>query len=134
MSKKIADRGLKSEFIIDSAGTSDEEEGNAIYPPAARKLRSEGVPILNHRAKRLCKRDYDSFDLFLCAEQRNVNAAKRILDDGEGKVIRMLDFSDNPRDIADPWWTGDFDSAYRDIDEACDSIIAYALSSGLIKG
>ena len=129
MSHLVKERGLEGEFVIDSAGTSDEEAGNDIYPPAMRKLRAEGVEVLPHRAKQLKPSDYDKYDLFLCAEQRNVSSAKFILGgDKDGKVKRMLDLSEDPRNIADPWWTGDFDKAYADIVEACESLLEYALS------
>ena len=126
MSAIVKERGLESQFVIDSAGTSDEEEGNGIYPPAVRKLQEKGVPTLSHRAKKLKEADYEKYDLFLCAEQRNVEAAKRIFGgDRDGKVMRMLDISANPRNIADPWWTGDFETAYRDISEACECLLYY---------
>ena len=99
-----------------------------------RKLRAEGVTVLPHRAKQLKASDYDRFDLFLCAEQRNVSSAKYIFGgDKDGKVVRMLDFSNDPRNIADPWWTGDFDKAYADIVEACESVLEYAHKNGIIK-
>ncbi|MCM1306883.1 MAG: low molecular weight phosphotyrosine protein phosphatase [Bacteroides sp.] len=134
MTRLVNECGLCDEFIIDSAGTSDEEQGNGIYPPAERKLRAEGIEILPHRAKRLKASDYDRFDLFLCAEQSNVASAKYIFGgDREGKVFRMLDLSKNPRNIADPWWTRDYDIAYNDILEACKSLLGYATANGYIR-
>lgn len=126
MSAIVKERGLEKEFVIDSAGTSDEEEGNGIYPPAMRKLREKGIAVLPHRAKRLSPSDYNNYDLFLCAETGNVNSAKRIFSgDSEGKVMRMLDISADPRNISDPWWTGDFETAYNDIAEACEYLVNY---------
>ena len=126
--------GLENEFVIDSAGTSDEEEGNDIFPPAKRKLKEEGVEILLHSAKQLKPSDYEKYDLFLCAENRNVTSAKLILGgDSDGKVMRMLDLSSDPRDIDDPWWSGDFDKAYRDVEDACESLLKYAIESGQIE-
>lgn len=127
MSQLVRERGLENEFKIDSAGTSSEEEGNCVYPSAARKLREMGVEVLPHYAKKLSLSDYERFDLFLCAEQRNVDSAKRIFGgDKEGKVMRLLDLSANPRNIADPWWTGNFDEAYSDILEGCQSLLDYS--------
>ncbi len=127
----IKERGLSDKFVVDSAGTSSEEEGNGIYPAAAKKLREMNIVVSPHRAKKLTKSDYDDFDLFLCAEERNVEAAKRIFGgDREGKVMRLLDLSDSPRNIADPWWTGDFDKAYADIREGCEALIAYSANVG----
>lgn len=134
MTHIVKERGLEKEFVIDSAGTSDEEEGSDIFPPAKRKLCEEGIVVLPHRAKQLKPSDYGRFDLFLCAEQRNVTSARFIFDgDNGGKVIRMLDLSKDPRNIADPWWTGDFDKAYGDIVEACESLFEYAKTNGFIK-
>lgn len=130
----VAERGLENEFIIDSAGTSDEEAGNAVYPPARRKLQQKGIEVVEHRAKQLKRSDYEKFDLFLCAEERNVSAAKAVFGgDKQNKVRRMLDFSLNPRNIADPWWTGDFEEAYNDIYEACASVIDFAKENGYIN-
>lgn len=123
-------RGLESAFYIDSSGTSSEEEGNGIYPAAARKLKEMGVPLLAHRAKQLTRDDYERFDFIFCMEGRNVDAAKRILGgDRDGKVMRLLDITDNPRNIADPWWTGDFDRAYADILEGCELALDYVSRS-----
>ena len=133
MTHIVKKRGLEGEFEISSAGTSDEEEGNDIYPPARRKLLSEGVEVLPHRARKLNANDYCRYDLFLCAEQNNVASALRIFGgDKDGKVKRMLDFSGNPRNIADPWWTGDFDKAYADVTEACETLLDYAKKNDLI--
>ena len=126
MSDMVKRRGVENVFHIDSSGTSSEEEGNGIYPAAARKLTEMGVPLLPHRAKQLTRVDYDRFDYIFCMEQRNVDSAKRILGgDKDGKVMRLLDITDNPRNIADPWWTGDFDRAYADIVEGCEIALEY---------
>ena len=129
----IKRQGIENKFIVSSAGTSDEEDGNPIYPPARRKLQTEGIQIVNHRATQLRASDYDKYDLYLCAEERNEKSAIRIFGgDEQSKVKRMLDLSDNPRNIADPWWTGNFDETYDDVLEACDSVIKYAFDNGLI--
>lgn len=134
MTELVKNKGYADEFIISSAGTSDEEAGNGIYPPAVRKLREKNITVLNHRAKQLKPSDYGEYDMFLCAEQKNVAAATRIFGgDKEGKVKLMLDLSEHPRNIADPWWTGDFEQAYNDVAEACESLLRYALKNGLIK-
>ena len=134
MTQLVKEHGVENEFVIDSAGTSNEEEGNDIFPPAVRKLRAKGVEILPHSAKQLKPSDYGKFDLFLCAEQRNVTCAKRIFGgDKDGKVMRMLDLSAWPRDIDDPWWTCDFETAYDDIVEACESLLEYAKTNEYVK-
>ena len=125
--------GAKGKVRVASAATSREEEGNGIYPPAARKLREEKVPVLLHFATPLTRDDYDRYDLFIGMEERNISAMRRIFGgDKDGKLMRLLDCSDRPRDIADPWWTGDFDRAFRDIKEGCEALIAMLASEGEI--
>ncbi len=111
---------LLSGFTVDSAATSAEELGNPIYPPARAKLLEKGVPLLPHRAVQLHKRDYEKWDHILCMESRNVRDVLRITGgDPAGKVCRLTDFTDHPRDVADPWYTGDFEASYRDIVDGC---------------
>lgn len=124
MTHIVRERGLENKFIIASSATSDEEEGNSIYPPARRKLAEKGVEILPHSATVLERADKDKYDLIIAMEERNVRAINRIIGNSD-KVHRLLDFSSCPRDIADPWWTGDFEKTYRDIVEGCESLIDY---------
>ena len=112
--------GRGKEFYLASAGTSDEEYGNPVYPPAKRKLHSLGIDCSGKRARQMTKRDYEEYDLLLGMEQRNLNAMRRICGgDPKGKIHLLLEHSPFPRDIADPWYTGDFDAACRDIQEGC---------------
>ena len=125
MKHMVARRGLAHAFFIDSAATSTEEIGNPIYPPAARKLRAEGVPVGSHRARQLRRADYDAFDLLLCADSANVRNSLRLLGgDPEGKLRRLLEYTDRPRDIADPWYTGNFDETYEDVCRGCEALLA----------
>lgn len=112
--KEMVRKKKKShEFYIVSRGTSYEEEGNDVYPSAKRKLREEGIPFDERSATRLEKEDYEQYDYFLCMEERNVSNAIRIFEgDPKNKVITLLD-----RDIADPWYTGDFDITYQELQE-----------------
>ncbi len=126
MSKMIKQRGLDGQIEVASSATSFEEIGNPIYPPAQRKLRSEGVEVLPHRAVRLTPKDAREFDYIVGMEQRNVRAIKQIVGE-QDNVFRLLDFSSNPRDIADPWWTGNFDVTYDDIVEGCKCLLDYIL-------
>ncbi len=126
MSKMIKQRGLDGQIEVASSATSFEEVGNPIYPPAQRKLRSEGVEVLPHRAVRLTPKDAREFDYIVGMEQRNVRAIKQIVGE-QDNVFRLLDFSSNPRDIADPWWTGNFDVTYDDIVEGCKCLLDYIL-------
>ena len=115
-----ARRGMDGVVACASAATSAEELGNPVYPPAARKLRSVGIDCSGKRARQLTKGDYDRYDLLLGMEERNLRDMRRICGgDALGKIRLLLQNAPRPRDIADPWWTGDFDTAYRDILEGC---------------
>ena len=124
MKNMVKDRGISREFYIDSAATSREEIGNPIYPPAVRKLKAEGIPLTGHRAIQMTKDDYDKYDLLLAADSANVRNMTRIAGgDPEGKIRRLLDYTSRPRDIADPWYTGNFDVTYDDIVEGCEALL-----------
>lgn len=117
-------RGLEKEYYIASAAVSTEELGNPVYPPALRKLREKGVPVHNRGAQQIRRRDYDEFDYILCMEGFHCVRAKRICGgDDEGKIMRLLDLTERPRDIADPWYSGDFELAYEEIVEGCEALI-----------
>lgn len=120
----VAKSGRAGEFYIDSAATSREEIGNPIYPPAVRKLKAEGVPLSGHRAIQMTKADYDKYDLLLAADSANIRNMQRIAGgDSERKIRRLLDYTSHPRDIADPWYTGNFDVTYDDIVEGCQALL-----------
>lgn len=117
-------RGKSAEFAMDSAAVSAEELGNPMYPPARRKLREKGVPILPHAARRMTATDYEDFDLLIGMEARHLSAMRRITGgDPEGKIHRLLDFTTRSRDVEDPWYTDDFETAYRDIAEGCEALL-----------
>lgn len=120
----VAQSGRSSEFYIDSAATSREEIGNPIYPPAIRKLKEEGIPLSGHRAVQMIREDYDKYDLLLAADSANLRDMRRIAGgDPQGKIRRLLDYTSRPRDIADPWYTGNFDVTYNDIVEGCQGLL-----------
>lgn len=109
-----------TDVFVDSCATSAEELGNPMYPPAREELRRHGVPVLPHRARQATMADIGNFDLFLCAEEINIRNLARLLGrEVLPKCHRLLDFADRPRDIADPWWTGDFSQTWKDIEEGC---------------
>ena len=122
MKDLVASAGLEREFDIASAATSDEEEGNPLYPPARRTLDQHGVPHTPHSARQLAPDDLRGFDLLVGMEARNLVNARRLLGDSP-KYRRLLDYTDRPRDIADPWYTGDFETAYREILEGCQALL-----------
>lgn len=112
-------KGLEKALYIDSAATSAEELGNPIYPPARRILEAHGVAADGHRATRLTPADYGRYDYLLGMDSRNIENMRRILGgDPQHKVRRLLD-----RDIADPWYTGDFETAFRDISQGCAALL-----------
>ena len=120
----VRERGLESEFEIDSAATSREEIGNGVHHGTRRKLAEEGIPCGDHRARQVTKADYEHFDYLIIMDENNRRNLMRIIgSDPERKVYKLLDFSDNPRDIADPWYTGNFDVTYDDIDEGCKAFL-----------
>lgn len=127
----VQKRGLSDRFHIASAATSREEIGNGVYPPAKRKLASLGITCEGHHARQVTKADYAAYDYLLVAERYNIpNLLRQIKDDPDRKVYRLLDFSARPRDIADPWYTGDFDIAYEDIMEGLEAFLAHLQKEG----
>lgn len=127
----VQKRGLSDRFHIASAATSREEIGNGVYPPAKRKLHALGISCEGHHARQVTKADYAAYDYLLVAERYNIpNLLRQIKDDPQQKVHRLLDFSAHPRDIADPWYTGDFDTAYLDIMEGLEAFLAHLQKEG----
>ncbi len=126
MRDMVEKRGLSDRIEVASAATSREEIGNDMYPPAKRKLDKEHIPYTPRQARQVTNADYDKYDLLLCMEQYNIRNLKRIIpDDPEHKIHLLLDYSDNPRDISDPWYSGDFDTAFKDIAEGCRGLLTF---------
>lgn len=124
----INQKGLGEQFHIASAATSTEEIGNPVHRGTREKLRQHGISTEGKYAMQLTKKDYDKYDYLIGMEERNLINMKRITGgDPEGKILRLLDFSDHPRDIADPWYTGDFDKTYEDVLEGCERFLQYML-------
>lgn len=123
MTQLVKERGLSSDYEIDSAAVSAEELGNPIYPPAARKLREKGVEILPHRARQMTRADHERFDLVVFMERYNLSGLRRITGGHEDRLFRLLDFTDAPGDVADPWYTGDYETAYQDILRGCRALL-----------
>ena len=119
-----ARRGISDLFQIASAATSREEIGNPVYPPARRKLLQHGIDPSGKTARQITRRDYEEYDYILAAESYNIRNIERITGgDPDHKIHRLLDFSARPRDIDDPWYTGDFDTAWNDIVEGCEAFL-----------
>ena len=118
--------GLASEFYIDSAATSREEIGNGVHHGTRQKLKEVGIPCGNHRARQMMRRDYEEFDYIIGMDAWNLRNMNRITGgDPDGKIHLLLDYSKYPRDIADPWYTGNFDDTYRDVVEGCEAFMKY---------
>ena len=127
----VQKQGLGEQFHIASAATSTEELGNPVHPGTQRRLAREGISTRGKTAVQLTRRDYQRYDYLIGMEQRNLSGMLRILgSDPAGKVHRLLDFTDRPRDIADPWYTGDFDRTYDDVVEGCRGLLAHLLEEG----
>lgn len=126
MKDMVKAAGLESEFLIASAGTSNEEYGNPVHPGTRNKLREYGISVAGKTAVQLQRRDYEKYDYIIGMEQRNLSGITRICGaDTKGKVYRLLDFTEQGRDISDPWFTGNFDSTYEDVREGCEALLAY---------
>lgn len=128
----IKKEGLSDKFYIASSATSREEIGNCVHSGTKRKLREVGISCLGKTAIQLTKSDYENYDYILCMENYNIKNCIRIVgDDWLGKIHRLLDYSTRPRDIADPWYTGNFDETYNDIVEGCTAFLDFILKEQL---
>ena len=124
----VKKQNIADDFYISSAATSTEEiwngVGNPVYPPAREELAKHGISCAGKRAVQITKSDYDKYDYILGMDSWNMRNMMRILKkDPQGKVKLLLDYSSNPRDIADPWYTGNFDVTYADIVEGCEAFL-----------
>ena len=118
-------RGMEDRYYIESAAVSAEEIGNPIYPPAKRCLSQHGVPFdQGKRARQITSADYSRFDRIVCMDSSNLRLIRRIIpDDTEGKIHLLMAYTGSGRDVADPWYTGDFEEAFQDILEGCEGMM-----------
>ena len=121
-----AKAGLADRFQIESAATSTEEIGNPVYPPARRKLAQHGIDCAGKTARQLTAADYGRFDLLLSMDRANIRNMTRICGgDPQGKIHLLMEYTGHPgREVADPWYTGDFDATWRDVLEGCQGLLA----------
>ena len=125
--KDLAEKaGRSAEFVIASAATSAEELGNPVYPPARRELARHGIGCAGHAARRLRAEDYDRWDLLIGMDQANLRNMVRLFGgDPSGKCRLLLDYAGRPgQEVADPWYTGDFSTAWEDILAGCQGLLA----------
>ena len=118
-------KGLDSQYYIESAAVSSEELGNPIYPPARRCLNQHGVWFdTGKRARRITPADYGRFDRIVCMDASNLRLIRHIIpDDPEGKIHLLMSYAGSGRDVADPWYTGDFEKTFQDLLEGCEAMI-----------
>lgn len=116
--------GFDADFIIDSAATSREEIGSGVHRGTVKKLAEMGIPCGDHRARQVTKDDYDAYDLLIIMDDENMRGIKRIIaEDPEEKIHMLLEYTGENRDVADPWYTGDFDITYEDISRGCKALL-----------
>ena len=124
--EEIKKRGLSDIFVIDSAATSYEEIGNPMYPPAVRELAKHGMRPNGHRARHYEIEDYDNFDYIIGMDNENLRNMQRMWpDDTQNKIHLIMDFTDRPRAVADPWYTDNFTLTYNDLVEGIDGFLNY---------
>ncbi len=126
----VKKNNLENQITIDSAATSNEEAGNGLYRHAASKLIEKGIKIDNHKARQITLKDYEEYDYIIAMEDRNISGIlKTVKNDPQNKINKLLDFSNNPRDIADPWYTGNFEVTYNDIVEGTTAFLDYLIEN-----
>lgn len=129
MKKIVDDAGCADEFEIASAATSTEELGNPVYPPARRKLAEHGIRCDGKTARQVTRADYAYYDLLIGMDSYNIRNMQRMLGgDPDYKIHLLLDYTDHPRDVADPWYTGNFDATWRDCMEGCRELFKQIMS------
>ena len=128
--------GLSDEFFISSCATSTEEiyggVGNPVYPPARRELAKHGLSCDGKRAVQIKPSDYDKYDLLVAMDSNNIRNLSRMLgEDKQNKIKKLMSFTDRGGDVADPWYTGDFELTYRDIVDGCKGLLEYLMKNSI---
>lgn len=133
MTHLVRQRGLTSQFYIDSAATSREEIGNPPHHGTVDKLRREGIPVVPHRAVQMTRADYDQYDYLIGMDSANIRNMTHIAGgDAKGKIYKLGFFSGQQSDIADPWYTGNFEETYREVLAGCQGFLTYCDEHGYI--
>jgi len=131
MKDLVREAGLESQFHIESAATSTEEIGNPVYPPARRKLAEHGIDCMGKTARQITNADYDRFDLLIGVDRANLRNMYRICGgDFAGKLRLLMDYTDRPGDVADPWYTDDFETTWRDVLAGCQGLLSQLRNTG----
>lgn len=127
MKELVESKGLQNNFYIESAATSTEEIGNGVYPPVKRILKLRGIDFSAKHARQMTRSDYNKFDYIVCMDNKNLRNMGYIAADTQGKYSRLLDYTNNPHDVADPWYSGDFATTECEVEKGCKALLDYIL-------
>lgn len=128
MKELVRENGLEKDFHIESAATSTEEIGNGVYPPVKRILAARGIDCCAKRARQMTRADYDKFDYIVCMDAKNLRNMGNIATDTKNKYSRLLDYTTNSHDVADPWYSGDFTTTECEAEQGCKALLEYILN------
>ena len=129
----IEEKHLSHLFYVDSAATSTEEICNPVHPGTRRRLAAAGIPCGGHRARQMTRRDYKDFDYLIGMDSWNIRNMRSICGgDPDNKIYKLLDFTDKSRDVADPWYTGDFEATFQDVSRGCAGLLETIRKSGAL--
>ena len=128
MKEMVKNANLQERIYIESAATSTEELGNPVYPPARRIMAQHGIDCKNKTARQITRADYDNFDYIVAMDERNIRNMRYFFgNDPEHKVSLLLSWANENREVADPWYTGDFEATWRDVNLGCDALLKQIL-------
>ena len=126
MKHLVAEDGIADQFEIASAATSTEEIGNPVYPPARRKLAEHCISCEGKTARQMTRQDYAYYDYVIAMDHNNLRNLRRMFgEDTDRKISLLMDYTQRPGDVADPWYTGDFEATWRDVLEGCEGLLEY---------
>ena len=125
MKDLVKKAGREKEFLIESAATSTEEIGNPVHRGTKQKLAQFNISVSGKVARQMTKKDYEEFDYIIAMDSYNTRNIARIVEDKDGKVSKLLNFAGERGDIADPWYTGNFDETYEDVLRGCKGLLKY---------
>ena len=126
MKRLVEEAGVSEHYEIQSAATSTEELGNPVYPPARRKLAEHGIGCEGKTARQMTRQDYAYYDYIIAMDRNNLRNLKRMFgEDTDHKISLLMDYTHHPGDVADPWYTGDFETTWRDVLEGCRGLLEY---------
>ena len=134
MKDLVQKAGLEKKIYVESAATSTEEIGNPVYPPARRKLAEHGIGCAGKTARQLRRSDYQKFDYLIGMDRYNIRNMTRMCGgDPQGKIRTLLEFAGRSGEVADPWYTGNFDATWRDVEDGCQGLLKEIVRSGKVS-